>query len=301
MVKWHSVVKNPSKARLPHFFLGLFFITAFLCFSNLPLAHSAQVTLAWDPSPSTVSGYKLYYGTTSGNYPSSADAQTSTTYTLNLTAPTQYIVAKAYDGSGNESAPSNQVVAHTMTASAGAGGSISPSGTSYAAQGSSKTFTITPNTGYQVAAVTVDSRIRGSRHNLLLLQHLGSSHDFSDFRSEYNHVTPSRALPAPTAPFLPQAPSPSTRVPTRPSPSLQAPATRSPTSWWTASPWEPSPPTPSPTSRPITPSPPPLPSKPSPSRAPPAPTAPFLPRLRLRQPGCQPDLLHHPKLRLQGR
>ncbi|NTU48892.1 MAG: fibronectin type III domain-containing protein, partial [Syntrophobacteraceae bacterium] len=148
MVKWHSAVKNPSKARSPHFFLGLLFITAFLCFSNLPLAHSAQVTLEWDPSPSAVSGYKIYYGTSAGKYPNSADAGANTTYTLNLTAPTQYIVAKAYDASGNESAPSNQVVAHTMTASAGAGGAISLSGTSYAAQGSSKTFSITPNAGY---------------------------------------------------------------------------------------------------------------------------------------------------------
>ncbi len=41
-------------------------------------------------------------------------------------------------------------------ASAGAGGSISPSGYVYVSNGSSKTFTITPATGYQVADVWVD-------------------------------------------------------------------------------------------------------------------------------------------------
>jgi hypothetical protein len=43
-----------------------------------------------------------------------------------------------------------------ITASAGAGGGISPSGTVYVANGLNRAFTITPNAGYQIADVVVD-------------------------------------------------------------------------------------------------------------------------------------------------
>ena len=45
---------------------------------------------------------------------------------------------------------------HVITASAGANGSISPSGAVIVNEGTDKTFTITPNTGYAVADVLVD-------------------------------------------------------------------------------------------------------------------------------------------------
>jgi|GEM_PF-6224532 len=45
---------------------------------------------------------------------------------------------------------------YTLTASAGAGGSISPSGTIAVNSGTSKTYTITPNTGYYIANVKAD-------------------------------------------------------------------------------------------------------------------------------------------------
>ena len=48
-----------------------------------------------------------------------------------------------------------------ITASAGAGGSISPSGKQTVEYGSSKTFTITPSTGYEVTAVYVDGVNQG--------------------------------------------------------------------------------------------------------------------------------------------
>ena len=35
----------------------------------VPAAHAGQVTVAWDPNPEPeVAGYKIYYGTTAGNY-----------------------------------------------------------------------------------------------------------------------------------------------------------------------------------------------------------------------------------------
>ncbi len=48
------------------------------------------------------------------------------------------------------------VPTYTITASAGAGGTISPSGPVLVSEGSSQTFTITPDTGYSIASLTVD-------------------------------------------------------------------------------------------------------------------------------------------------
>jgi len=45
---------------------------------------------------------------------------------------------------------------YSVTASAGAGGSISPSGSVSVTSGSSKTFTVSPNAGYYTASVSVD-------------------------------------------------------------------------------------------------------------------------------------------------
>lgn len=48
-----------------------------------------------------------------------------------------------------------------ITASAGAGGSISPNGTTTVSYGDSKTFTFTPNQGYKVKSVVVDGTNKG--------------------------------------------------------------------------------------------------------------------------------------------
>ena len=51
---------------------------------------------------------------------------------------------------------------YTITASAGANGSISPSGGINVNHGASQTFTITPSTGYRIASVTVDGVSQGT-------------------------------------------------------------------------------------------------------------------------------------------
>ena len=51
---------------------------------------------------------------------------------------------------------------YTITASAGNGGSISPSGSVNVAYGSNQTFTISPNTGYSITGVLVDGSSVGS-------------------------------------------------------------------------------------------------------------------------------------------
>src|SRR6266511_954901 len=63
-----------------------------------PLA--AQVTLAWNPSPSAgVDGYRVHYGTQSGAYTVSLDVGPVTTYTVaGLTSgQTYYFAVTAYD------------------------------------------------------------------------------------------------------------------------------------------------------------------------------------------------------------
>jgi hypothetical protein len=86
-------------------------------FSSIP-AFAGSVTLSWNPSArntdgthiTDLAGFKIYYGTSSGNYTQVVNAGYVTTYTVNnLNSGTYYFVATAYDTSGNESGYSNQV------------------------------------------------------------------------------------------------------------------------------------------------------------------------------------------------
>ena len=62
----------------------------------------------------------------------------------------------AYNSSNNQSGYSPELVVDSLTASAGSGGTISPSGTFFQSQGASQTFTITPSAGYTIAGLQVD-------------------------------------------------------------------------------------------------------------------------------------------------
>jgi hypothetical protein len=134
-------------------------------------ARAGQATLSWSAASSTgVKGYKIYYGTSSGTYSQSVDAGNATSYTLNtLTAgQTYYFVATTYDSAGDQSIYSNEVSktipqsTFTISASAGTGGSISPSGSATVNSGGSQAYTITPASGYQISNVTVDGSSVGA-------------------------------------------------------------------------------------------------------------------------------------------
>jgi mannose/cellobiose epimerase-like protein (N-acyl-D-glucosamine 2-epimerase family) len=60
------------------------------------------------------------------------------------------------------SAVFRQVPTYSITAEAGTGGAISPSGTSAVSEGASLTFTISPATGYAIASVIVDGSAIGT-------------------------------------------------------------------------------------------------------------------------------------------
>jgi len=75
-------------------------------------AYAASVELEWDPNTEPeLAGYKIYWGTSSGNYGSSKDVGKTTIYTIAGLdeGKTYYFAATAYDGSKNESGYSNQV------------------------------------------------------------------------------------------------------------------------------------------------------------------------------------------------
>jgi hypothetical protein len=72
------------------------------------------VTLSWDApttnedgSPVTLSGYKIYYGTSSGAYTTSVSVA-STGATLSLSPGTYYFAVTAISTDGTESAYSNE-------------------------------------------------------------------------------------------------------------------------------------------------------------------------------------------------
>ena len=72
---------------------------------------AADVSLAWDPSDSPgVTGYRLGYGTASGQYGTVVDVRKVTTWTVSNLAPgTYYFAVKAYDSTGLESEYSAEV------------------------------------------------------------------------------------------------------------------------------------------------------------------------------------------------
>ena len=64
---------------------------------------------------------------------------------------------------GGGETPTPPAETFTITASAGQGGSISPSGAVSVKEGASQTFTVTPSEGYEIADVTVDGKSVGQK------------------------------------------------------------------------------------------------------------------------------------------
>lgn len=80
---------------------------------------NTTASLSWDAPDSNIdgtpvddlAGYRVYYGTSSGNYTSFVDIGLSNTAVIDSLTPgaTYYFVITTYDTSGNESAFSNEV------------------------------------------------------------------------------------------------------------------------------------------------------------------------------------------------
>ena len=109
---------HPFSPRLSFKILGLS-LAFMLLLGLIAQAQAAQVTLAWDAnSEPDLSGYKLYYGTSPGNYATPITLGIVTTYTVtNLTdGVTYYFALTAFDTEGFESGKSNEV-SYTPSAS----------------------------------------------------------------------------------------------------------------------------------------------------------------------------------------
>jgi hypothetical protein len=152
---------NPTKigsVRLTHlcrvFISALFFVLMFLA----QKVCAQTINIAWTADTNaSVAGYDVCYGTSTGNYTSTVKVGKVTSAALtSMTANAYYIALAVYDSSGDKSGYSPELAVYSLNASAGTGGTISPSGSFYQSKGTSQTFTITPASGYHVAKVTVD-------------------------------------------------------------------------------------------------------------------------------------------------
>lgn len=123
---------------------------------SCPAAWNAQsVTVAWSPSrDSTVTGYRVYYGTASGAYSSWLDTGTNTTITIPdlQEGTTYYLGAVSYDEAGIESVLSNEA-SYTVPVSV-----APPSLSAYPKRSFTDplklTFTANPDHWYELQATT---------------------------------------------------------------------------------------------------------------------------------------------------
>jgi hypothetical protein len=160
---------------------GLAAISIGLLLLLMPLhALAAQVTLAWDANEPTPDGYCVYQRevgqTYDYNHPvwpadgGANHAETTCVIEGLKAGTTYYFVVRAHVGT-DESGDSNEVTyqpeapaptIYTITASAGSHGTISPSGSISVSSGAGQSFSFAPNSGYKVAAVTVDGQSVGA-------------------------------------------------------------------------------------------------------------------------------------------
>ena len=122
-----------------------------------------------------------HYNCSAGSSTNNQSNSTNWTWSCNGTAGGE-------DASCSESKP---VTTYTITASAGTGGSISPSGTVSVTLGNNQSFTITPSGGYNIASVIVDGSDVGAV----------SSRTFSNVQG--NHTISALFTVANTAPNTP--------------------------------------------------------------------------------------------------
>ena len=104
ILSWPSSLR-PATCGLFFFLVLVFFLSTYV--------QSAQVTLQWDPNPEgDVAGYKVYYGTSSGQYQYYVDVGKTTLCTLSALQDgiPYYFAATAYDAAHAESDYSAEIV-----------------------------------------------------------------------------------------------------------------------------------------------------------------------------------------------
>ncbi len=132
---------------------------------------SSGATIMWNTDENSTS--LVQYGLDT-NYGNATDLDTTlvTSHSMLLTglaSETLYhYCVRSKDESGNESISQDNTFTtsgagtYSITASAGSGGTISPSGTTEVVSGGSQSYTITPNAGYHISDVLVDGSSVGA-------------------------------------------------------------------------------------------------------------------------------------------
>ena len=124
---------------------SVFGVVVFLIPNGVQSATSNSKTLQWAPNQEPdLAGYRVYHGTSPGNYGSPANVGKTNTYQKpNLESnKTHYFSVTAYDSSGNESTPSPEVSTFIQAPDPPSLTSPNPS---TILEGATATFTWTPN------------------------------------------------------------------------------------------------------------------------------------------------------------
>jgi hypothetical protein len=158
--------------------LKCFTVSLFLFFCFSPRAFAAQAQLAWNQSTDpAVIGYRIHYGTQSGNYSSVVDAGNNLGVTVDeLSASQTYYFAATSYSSANESSFSPELACDFVTVTPPSNGQITPGGTVALIGGSSQEFSIVPDPGYQVSSVVVDGSSAPGASTSYTFSNISGSH-----------------------------------------------------------------------------------------------------------------------------
>jgi hypothetical protein len=174
-------------------------ITAKDAYGNTVTSYSGAPTLtvsAGSITPTTMSAFVSGVGSTSVIIRSSASSTTSITITTTdggQTGTSNTFTLNPANSDSNNSGDNDTVTVNpVITATAGIGGSISPSGAITVNAGSSKTFNITPNTGYYIVDVKVNGHSVGAVSSYTLKNIQSDSTISATFARK---VTPSPVVP----------------------------------------------------------------------------------------------------------
>lgn len=150
---------------------------------------SSDATMTWKVTVLNPSGTQIYGSSTAQNNSNNKGTITvaSPSGLTNLSAGTYTVKLQMYQSGGNKyfvvpsltfnaTVEEDNSTSYTVTASAGAGGTVSPSGESNVVEGGSINITATPNTGYGFLNWTIDGVENASTANPYTFNNVTANH-----------------------------------------------------------------------------------------------------------------------------